>query len=105
MRICARKSDDWFECSVEDALYILKRIENSESGLYVETERYFLDFHIAEERLLCVEIDKVNNNFWAYSDIDLEKAEAILRIASESKEFNEFVPTTNELWGAYSGLE
>ncbi len=54
--------------------------------------------------MLCIEIDGINN-FWAYSDIDLMKAEAILKIASKDEDFNEFVLTTNEIWGAYSGLE
>jgi len=90
---------------MEDALHILGRLESPKSGLYVETEKYFLDFHIAEEKLLCVEIDGINNNFWAYSDVDLTKAEAILTIISKGEEFNEFIPTTDRIWGAYSGLE
>jgi hypothetical protein len=104
MRICASKSNDWFECSMKDALYILRRLEIPESGLYVETKKYFLDFHIAGTKTLCVEIDGINN-FWAYSDIDLTKAEAILKIAFKDEDFNEFVPMINEIWGAYSGLE
>ena len=90
---------------MEDALHILRRIEISESGLYVETEKYFLDFHIAEKNLLCVEIDGRDKIFWAYSEIDLMKAEAILIFASNGEEFSEFVPMTNEIWGAYAGLD
>lgn len=90
---------------MEDALYILKRLESPKSSLYVETEKYFLDFHIDEEKLLCVEIDEINNNFWVYSDIDLTKAEAILTIVSKGEDFNKFIPATDRIWGAYSGLE
>jgi hypothetical protein len=86
---------------MEDALYILKQLESPKSGLYVETEKYFLDFHIDEEKSLCVEIDGINNNFWAYSDIDLTKAEFILTIVSKE----EFIPTTDRIWDAYSDFD
>lgn len=97
-----------FDLKLDDAFFLLKELAKStdcRNSLWVETSSSALDFHLAEDNTLWVEVYGDNNGLWAISEIDLTIGEEILKIAFEGKDFGEVMPTTNKNWNAYTPLQ
>ncbi len=92
-----------FDFGVEETLYLIQELKSDRSRVFVTGPTSALNFHFDRESLW-VEIDDVTG-LWAVSEIDLELAAAILRIAAEGTGFGEHIPTTDREWDAYSGLD
>ena len=92
-----------FDLEYEDALHLLKELRNPRSSLWVDAPACSLDFHIAGDDSLWVEVYG-NNGLWAVSEIAPAVGAEILRIAFEGGEFGELIPTTDRTWDAYSGI-
>ncbi len=92
-----------FDLEVEDVLYLLKKLKNNRSHLWIETTSASLDFTIEEDNSLSVEIYDYEE-FWGVAEIDLEIGEEILRQACEGEKFGNLIPKTDREWGAYSGI-
>lgn len=92
-----------FDLPLEDALYLLKKLKNHRSNLWIDAPSAGLNFYIEENGSLWIEIYG-NNGLWAVSEIDLPIGEEILKIAYQGGEFGEQIPKTNRVWDAYSGI-
>lgn len=91
-----------FDLGFDDTLYLLKELRNHRSSLWVDTPNSRVEFSIASDGILCVDIECWGNGLWAASDITLEAGIEILRIAFDGGEFGELIPTTDQEWGAYA---
>jgi hypothetical protein len=92
-----------FDFGFDETLYLLKELENHRSRLWVNAPACSLDFYIESDGSLWVEIYG-DNGLWAVSEIDLVIGTQILRIACDGGEFGEYIPTTDRIWDAYSGI-
>lgn len=90
-----------FDLEFDDTLYLLRELRDR-NNLWIDTPECTLNFSIDGEANLWVDIDG-KNNFWAASEITLDAAVEILRIAIAGGPFDEHIPTTDQEWGAYSG--
>jgi hypothetical protein len=89
-----------FDLGFDDILYLLKELKNDRSQLWVYAPECTLGVFIHGDSTLSVDIDSCD--LWAASEITLDAAVEILRMAFDSEEFGELIPTTNQEWGAYS---
>jgi hypothetical protein len=94
--------DHEFDLGFDDTLYLLKELKNHRSTLYIYAPECSLHFHIDSKKTLWVDMDCNNNGLWAASEITMDAAVEILRIAFDDGEFGELIPTTNQEWGAYA---
>ena len=95
-----------FDVGSKDAFYFLQELINSSDrrdSLMVESSSCFLDFNVAPDGALWVEVYG-NNGLWAISEINLKIGEEILKIAQAGKDFGEIIPTTDKNWDAYTPL-
>ena len=93
--------DHHFDLGFDDTLYLLKELKNERSRLSMQTPKTSLLFFIDRENNLWVDLDDVSS-LWAQSEVSLEAATEIIRIAFAGGEFNELIPTTDKEWDAYA---
>ncbi|HEX8289122.1 MAG TPA: hypothetical protein VF556_14055 [Pyrinomonadaceae bacterium] len=83
----------------EDAFYLIKTLKHNHSSIAVYTPSAVVSFFIFDNALH-VQID--GDSTWAASDLDLNVAKEILRVAWEGcEDFGSQIPGTNQEWGAY----
>ena len=88
-----------FDLDFEDAFYLVKQLKNNRSSVIVHAPSAVVDFYVFNDELN-VQID--GDGFWHESNIDLEVAREILRVAWEGCEhFGSQIPGTNREWDAY----
>jgi hypothetical protein len=92
-----------FDLEFADTLGLLKELKDQQGRLEIDTPSAGLEFYIAPDNSLWVEIYG-ENGLWAISEIDLGIGEEILRIAYQGGDLGEQMPTTNRTWDAYSGI-
>jgi len=91
----------WHEFNLEfgDAFYLVEKLKNNRSSVMVSAPSAFVDFYIFDDALH-VQIDA--DGFWHESNLDLQVAKEILRVAWEGCEhFGSQIPGTNREWDAY----
>ena len=88
-----------FDLEFEDAFYLVKQLKNNRSSVMVCTPSAIVDFYIFNDELN-VQIDA--DGFWHGSNLDLDTAKEILRVAFKGCEhFGEYIPGTNRNWDVY----
>lgn len=91
-----------FDLGFDDTLYLLKELtKNERCNLSIQTPKTSLYFFIDSDKNLWVDLDDLSS-LWAQSEVTMEAATEILRIAFDGGEFNELIPTTDKEWDAYS---
>lgn len=90
-----------FDLGFDDTLYLLKELKNERCRLSIQTPKQGLCFFIDSENNLWVDLDDING-LWAQSEVSLEAATEIIRIAFDGGEFDELIPTTSKEWDAYA---
>ena len=85
-----------FDLDLADTFNLLKQLKTNRSSLVVYAPSVIVDFYIFDN-MLCVQID--GDGFWHESDLDLETAKEILRVAFDGcDDFGSQVPGTNRHW-------
>ena len=88
-----------FDLEFEDAFYLVKHLKNNHSSVAICAPSAIVDFYIFNDELN-VQID--GDGFWHASNLDMDTAKEILRIASEGcEQFGEVIPGTNHDWDVY----
>ena len=88
-----------FDLEFEDAFYLIKSLKNNRSSVMICAPSAVVDFYIFDDELN-VQID--GDGFWHGSNLDLDTAREILRVAVEGCEhFGERIPGTNLEWDVY----
>ena len=91
-----------FDLGFDDTVYLLKELKKNERcTLSIQTAKSSLYFFIDSEKNLWVDLDDISS-LWAQSEVSLEAATEIIRIAFEGGDFDELIPTTDKEWDAYS---
>ena len=85
-----------FDLEFEDAFNLLKQLKTNRSSVVVYAPSVIVDFYLFDN-MLCVQID--GDGFWHESNLDLETAKEILRVAFDGcDDFGSQVPGTNRQW-------
>jgi hypothetical protein len=88
-----------FDLEFEDAFNLISQLKNNRSSVTVCTPSAIVDFYIFHGELNA-QIDA--DGFWHASNLDLDTAKEILKVASEGCEnFGEYIPGTNLNWDVY----
>jgi hypothetical protein len=88
-----------FELGLEDAFYLVRSLKNNRSSVTICAPSAIVDFYIFDDELN-VQID--GDGFWHGSNLDLDTAKEILRVAVAGCEhFGEHMPGTNREWDVY----
>ena len=90
-----------FDLGFDDTLYLLKELKNERCRLSIQTPKHSLCFFIDSEENLWVDLDDISS-LWAQSEVSLEAATEIIRIAFAGGDFDELIPTTDKEWDAYA---
>jgi hypothetical protein len=87
-----------FDLEFEDAFYLVEHLKNNRSSVTVYAAA-IVDYYIFDDELN-VQID--GDGFWHASELDLDTAKIILRVAFDGCEhFGEQIPSTNREWDVY----
>lgn len=88
-----------FDLEFEDAFYLVKHLKNNRSSVTLYAPSAVVDYYIFDDALN-VQID--GDGFWHASNLDLDTAKGILRVAFEGCEhFGEQIPGTTRAWDVY----
>ena len=88
-----------FDLEFEDAFYLVRQLKNNRSSVMICTPSAVVDFYIFNDELN-VQIDA--DGFWHASNLGLDTAKEILKVAFEGCEhFGEYIPGTNLNWDVY----
>ncbi len=93
--------DSDHELDGEGAIRLLESLEASRSRLLIKGKYCNLEFEVAPERPLAVEIYDSREGFWAISEVSPVSARRIITMAESGKQFGNLIPETTQEWGAY----
>lgn len=94
-----------FDLDFDDTFYLLKKLKNHRSHIWIEAKTANLDFYIEFDDTLWVEIYGYENSvMWAISEINLEIGKEILKFAFEGKDFKDKIPSSKNHWDAYTTI-
>lgn len=93
-----------FDLEFDDTLYLLKELKNNHSTLSLDAPQCYVQFFVDQEGSLSVDLDTVTG-LWAFAEVTMEAAIEIVRRAFTGEEFGWNIPTTDQEWGAYSGVD
>jgi len=89
------------EVNYIEACALLYKLKEPDCTLHMETEFIILDFDSLSEETLGIEIFDTRDAFWAHAEITFPIAKKIIEIACRNESFEDVIPTTNDMWGAF----
>jgi len=87
-----------FDLGFEDAFYLVSQLKTNRSHVDICAPEAMVSFYIFDNELN-VQIDGYGAGFWHGSNLDLETAREILRMASDGcQDFGQHIPGTSRIW-------
>jgi hypothetical protein len=80
---------------------LIDKINYSKDSIFLKTDFIDVDFYFSTEDKIGVEIYDARDGFWGHAEITAQIAKKIIEIASENEYLDDFIPLTNEEWGAF----
>jgi hypothetical protein len=92
-----------YDADPHDVCLLLEELKGTKEFVHFKSQCFCVDFSYLSDTSFEVEIYDLRDGFWAISEVDMVAARKIVEMVSENEKFDELIPTTNELWGAYGG--
>jgi len=100
-----RQGEDYedyeYELDGAGSIQLLESLGAGRSRLLIRGQYCNLEFEVAPERPLAVDIYDSREGFWAISEVSPISARRIIMMADDGEEFGNLIPETTEEWGAY----
>jgi hypothetical protein len=93
--------DSEHELDGEGAIGLLESLGTGRSRLLIKGQYCNLEFEVAPERPLTVDIYDSREGFWAISEISPVSARRIILMAENGEQFGNLIPETKQEWAAY----
>jgi hypothetical protein len=92
-----------YEVSAEEAFAFVERFNDPRDSFYLnDPGGYLLVVWREKDQTLWVEIQ--GTDFWAISAVSDDAAKEIIGMVARGEKFDDYIPTTGEVWDAYGFL-
>ena len=103
--VLSRQGEDYqdpdHELDSDGTIRLLESLGAGRSRLFVKGKYCNLEFEVAPETPLAVEIYDSREGFWAISEVSAVSARRIIMMADDGEQFGKLIPETAHEWGAY----